>query len=171
MASPPGIKAAYVEFDFLEAFNFIEEKADLRVLGDAWSRSIADAVIACYSKETNLVPAYQFAFRFLDVLWGLVFGRSTGPSPWTEWRDKIPFGADKKAEVNVKYLHEMVESEISIAQYIVRGELNRFSPIKISASTAASSARPTKRSAPSYTESPPEEREYQEILEMIELSD
>ncbi|KAI1781440.1 hypothetical protein F4818DRAFT_399032 [Hypoxylon cercidicola] len=159
MVSPPGVKATFLEFDFLEAFDFISKEADHLVLGDAWERSIADAVIACHSEErTSLVPAYQFAFRFLDVLWGLIFGRTAGPSPWSEWRAETPSGEDKKRTVNVKYLHQRVERHLDTAEGAVQNELRRFTPTVMSVPTllvGGASAGPSKRPALSDTESLP----------------
>lgn len=72
--SPPGITTVAIDFDFVEAFEFIKKKANAETLGDHWHGSFLDAVDACSYRRTEPddVSISWFCAKFLDVLWGLL---------------------------------------------------------------------------------------------------
>ncbi|XXG96730.1 hypothetical protein Hte_003021 [Hypoxylon texense] len=74
--SPPGLKTATIKFDFREAFKFIERKVDMASMKHVWDRSVVDALNACYNgRQQDVVPTCQFAFKFLTVLWDLLYSQ------------------------------------------------------------------------------------------------
>ncbi|KAI0138551.1 hypothetical protein F4776DRAFT_618873 [Hypoxylon sp. NC0597] len=96
-SSPVGfndVQLSLKEFDFRKAFNFIKGKVSDEFIREHWHRSLLDASRMCRICELDHwknISLSWYSIKFLDVLWDLLFGRTTGPSPWHHFLSGLPW--------------------------------------------------------------------------------
>ncbi|KAI2464799.1 hypothetical protein F4781DRAFT_411618 [Annulohypoxylon bovei var. microspora] len=131
----PGISLE-TRFDFKSALDSIKSQVHEKIPPHEWHRSLSDAFRTCLkgNNEDQWTSILWFTLQFIDILWNIMFGKMTGPSPWRQTLNKVsrskPNGNHDKS-IDLNYLKTTMDQGIDTIENIIQQTVRSYFPMTI----------------------------------------